>query len=195
MGNELKFDADTVDRISAAGPGGSGRARLIRAALTVLTIVGLSGCAPAHDQAPRMQYAEAEAELADLLTAIAATVPGEWKITDAGARSCALQGSTGAQVTKLRLGPGVTDGQQEATAAVIEKLLIDAGFPPVRRDRTPTGAPVVIELNYPGEGADDTGFYVSVQIGTAGTTALGQSRCGEGDANQINEDRRASEEG
>ncbi|MEP6480619.1 MAG: hypothetical protein ABJA94_01285 [Rhodoglobus sp.] len=156
-------------------------------------MIGLTGCTPAQEQETSMQYTEARAELTDLLTAIAATVPGEWEKVDAGARPCSIGGSTGVQFPMLRRGPGVIDGQQEATAEAIGQLLTDAGFAPVIRDRTPTGSAVVVELNYPGEGGDDTGFFVKVMVGTARVTAQGQSRCAEGDANRINHDRQESE--
>lgn len=131
-----------------------------------------------------MDYEAAQAELADLVDRVTALVPGDWDITSTGARDCETSG--GAQALLLGLGPGVAEGQEQATAAAIEKLLAEEGYETARREVTPDGGTVDIELRYPVEGADATGFGIAVSVSARASTVDAQSRCADGDADQIN---------
>lgn len=134
-----------------------------------------------------MDYEAAQAELADLVDRVTALVPGDWDITSTGARDCETSGGVqGAQALLLGLGPAVAAGQEQATAAAIEKLLAEEGYETARKEVTPDGGTVDIELRYPVEGADATGFGISVTVSARASTVDAQSRCAPGNADQIN---------
>jgi hypothetical protein len=157
--------------------------------LVVMATVVLSGCSPAVQKGkdPKMDYPQAQAELARLYAMAQDAVGGTWKPMEFGADSCALpSGARGAQTGGGSDGPGVPLEQQQAIIDQVVAAWTKAGVVPVVSARPPIKGIVAVSVNYPGNWVDAVGRFVNFEIATTASTLEGQTRCVPGDADAIN---------
>jgi hypothetical protein len=157
--------------------------------LVVMATVVLSGCSPAVQKGkdPKMDYPQAQAELARLYAMAQDAVGGTWKPMEFGADSCALpSGARGAQTGGGSDGPGVPLEQQRAIIDQVVAAWTRAGFKPFVSARPPVKSIVATQVRYPASGYGVDGFTLSFEIATTASTVDGQTRCVPGDADAIN---------
>ena len=94
-------------------------------------------------------------------------------------------GGAGATSLLLGIGPALHADAVASTAERTATLLTVAGYPPIVTDQPVADGPSVIEVRYPGEGADAAGFGITFGVGTNESALDGQARCVPGDADEI----------
>jgi hypothetical protein len=169
--------------------------RSAAAAIVMLLALPLAACGPSAP-APgnqtegngAVELDAAQAELDELLDSAQALLGGDWEALVSGARPCDAGGGTGAQVSTVRTGPGVAEGQQQPLADALLEVFAAAGFELTTSERSMAGS-LVIEGVYPLNGKDDDGRILQFTVGTGSSSLSGHSRCVPGDPNAINLER------
>ena len=134
-----------------------------------------------------MDHTEARAELDALLQAAQDVLPGEWDVSDSGARTCTLpSGERGVDYALTRFyGRGVpVESQREVLDSVIA-LWSETEYAPTEIVRDPVDGIVATEIVYPASGVDENGLSLSFALTTRGVAVGGQSRCAVGDAREL----------
>ena len=154
----------------------------------VLALV-LSGCSPAVQRGknPKMDYPQAQAELAKLYALAQDAVGGSWEYTELGADVCGLpSGAKGAQTGGVSYGPGVPLDRQQAIIDQVVAAWTRAGFKPFVLARPPVKTIISTQVRYPASGYGVDGFTLSFEVATTASSLDGQTRCVPGDADAIN---------
>lgn len=173
-----------------------GATRALMLALLMLGGITLTGCASDHENGDSMRFEDARAELAGWFDEAERAVPGDWEWVEFGARRCTAEGGgEGATMQLQRTGPGVPDGSQRDAAAAMSAVFADAGFEVTLIETEVPGAGLLVRGKYPAEGTDATGLGFEFGIGTNGSSLTGTTRCGLGDPERINEERRQEQGG
>lgn len=173
------------------------RSRLIVAAALIGSIVTVTGCArydPSEE--PIMTASDPHAvsakarwlEFSEQIAATQAIVGGTWESVDTAASEC---GAAGAQWGIGRLGPGVPEADRHALYERIETAWRAFGWDPTLTKLYNEEAG--LQLRYPASGGFDDGFFVEIGSSVHGTSIGGQTPCGVGDVDALNEEHFADE--
>lgn len=147
-----------------------------------------TGANSAPSRGDTVTYADATAEVDEIITAAQDAIGGEWTSADGGAEACELpSGETGARSPFGRFGPGMPKDQLQPVVDVIVAAWTDAGFTPTVTTQM-QGDVEYTAVGYPETGTGQDGLYVELEINENGSGILGQTRCVPGDYAQINRD-------